>query len=356
MTRARRLRLAAAIAAGVGAILAPAAAGACGGFYAEQVEVAPDQEIVVVHRAGLETYVFRPRFCGVAADFGVILPIPATLASSPALAADTLYDELDRYTAPTVVEVCRSSGGVGCGADEDGINDAPNGDFGTGVDVVDRGKVGIFTWTLLQATSASAFTDWLTANGYPYDASGDAAYAHYVQAGWYFVAFQVSADASAPPAGMRLCGDLGPIQLSFAAPAPVIPARITSVNAAGAPAPTWRIAVVAATDQEVAYGGSFTDTLYFAGTLSQAQLGGFPALGALSQDGERLTVLDVRFPDGGATADIVLAESTWHADYRSQRKVGKDCGGCEAGGAPMGMAGAAAVLALARALRRRLKR
>lgn len=310
----------------------------------------PDQEIVVLHRGGVETYVFSPRFCGEAADFGVILPIPATLAADPTLADAALFDDLDRYTTPTVEEVCES-GGVSCGAAGDG--GAPPPGFGTGVDVVDRGTVGIFSWTLLQATSSAAFTDWLTVRGFPYDASGDAAYAHYVAEGWYFVAFEVSAGATAPPTGMRLCGDLGPIQLSFASAAPVIPARITNVNAAGAPVPTWRIAVLSASEQSVVAGGSFVGGRYFSGTLRQAELDGYPALKAVALEGERLTVLDVTFPSGGATGDIVLGDSPYPSDFRATRHVYKDCGGCEVGGAPMGMAGAAAVLALSRALGRR---
>lgn len=355
MSRARFRGRAAIVASALVALLAPGAAAACGAFFASEVEVDPDQEIVVMHRGGVETYVFRPRFCGAAADFGVILPIPATLASNPALADAALFDDLARYTEPTVEEVCEG-GSVGCIGGAAGADGPPPPGFGTGVDVIDQGRVGIFSWTLLQATSSAAFTDWLTTKGFPYDASGDAAYAHYVDAGWYFVAFEVSTGAAAPPPGMALCGDLGPIQLSFASPSPVIPARITDVNAVGSPAPRWRIAVLAAGEQRVEPGGSFVGARWFSGTLQQAALDGYPALKAASLEGERLTVLDVAFPGTGATGDILLANAPYPSDFRSVRHVAKDCGGCQAGGAPMGMAGAAAALALLRAGRRGRRR
>ena len=101
---------------GLVAALVPGAALACGGFFAQEVEVAPDQKIIVVHRDGQETYIFRPHFCGAAKDFGVILPIPATLSSDVKLGDSALYDQLDSLTAPESVEVCESNGsGFGCG-------------------------------------------------------------------------------------------------------------------------------------------------------------------------------------------------------------------------------------------------
>lgn len=351
MSRSLEVTTRAALLALAAAALVPGRASPCGAFYGDEVAVDPDQEIVVVHRAGVETYVFMPRFCGEAADFGVILPIPSTLTANPTLANATLFGELEAYTTPSTVEACKPSGGVGCagstGAGDDGTRD----DFGTGADVVDKGRVGIFEWSLVQASSVSAFTDWLAANGLPYDPGVQDAYQHYVSNGWYFVAFKVSADA-APPAGMQLCGDLGPIQLSFAAPAPVVPARIASVNAYAASRPRWRIFVVAGTQQRVTADTDYSDALYFSGTLADAELAHFGELAALSEDGERLTAIDVDFFSQYGPTDITFEVDPSPADFRSTLTRYKDCGGCEAGGTPSGFAGAAAALALLRALRR----
>ncbi len=259
----RALTVAALLAAPIAA-LAPRPAVACGAFYGDQVEVNPDQKIVVVHRGGVETYVFSPRFCGAATSFGVILPIPSTLTVNPTLANAALFDQLDRYTAPTIQKVCAPSGGAGCGAGAKSGDGASPPGFGTGVDVVDGGRVGIFDWTLVQATSVGAFTDWLTVNGFPYDPNNTDAYQQYVTDGWYFVAFKVSSSAVLTP-GMRLCGDLGPIQLSFAAAFPVVPARIAGVNAVSYTRPTWRIFAIAAAQHRLPATAPFQPTLYFSG-------------------------------------------------------------------------------------------
>jgi len=309
---ARRLGRIAALAA----LLVPGPALPCGGFFASAVEVAPTQKIVVVHRAGVERYVFRPHFCGSARDFGVILPIPSALASAPALADNALYDELDAYTAPRAEEACLHAIGGGCGAGAGAPGDAgvPPPD----VNVVDRGRVGLFDWVLLQAQTAAAFTDWLDANGFPHGPEGAAAFEPYVTRGWYFVAFKVTADAVPPPAGKKLCGDLGPIELSFAAPRPVVPARIAGVNQANGASPIWRLFVVAPTQQRLDAGSAgFGPLAHFQGPLRQSDLGAHPALRAASQDGEWLTALDVQFPASGVTSDIGLEDDPRPVAYRS---------------------------------------
>jgi len=312
----------------VAALLAPAAALACGAFYASNVEVASDQKIVVAHRGGVETYTFRPHFCGTAKDFGVILPIPSTLSSNPVLADNALFDQLDTFTAPTKVEVCEQPS-VGCGSKLGGVNDS--GDAGTqDVNVINRGTVGIFDYVLLQATSAAAFTDWLDTNGYPRGANGSDAYASYVAKGWYFVAFKVTADTAAPAAGKKLCGDLGPIQLSFATAKPVVPARIASVNNSSG---TWRLFLVTGNQQRVDSSSTgVSSTLFFSQTLRQSELGAYGALAGASRDGERLTVLDATFIPGATGTDIGLEDDAAQADFRSQVTVYKSCPGkCETG-------------------------
>jgi hypothetical protein len=40
---------------------------------------------------GTETYVFQPRFCGSAQQFGLILPVPAKLSAQPALSKAEVF-------------------------------------------------------------------------------------------------------------------------------------------------------------------------------------------------------------------------------------------------------------------------
>jgi uncharacterized protein (TIGR03382 family) len=348
----RAVRVAALLALAAAASLLPRATSACGGFYGTNVEVSPDQAIAVAHRAGQETYVFSPRFCGVASEFGVILPIPAPLSTAPVLGDAALFVELDRLSEPTTVEVCEPSGFSCMGATAGAAKDGPvDEDFGSGVDVVDQGRVGDFTFSVVQATTASAFTDWLTANGFPYDAALDPVYQSYVDQGWYFVAFKVTTDAGALLPGQRLCGDLGPLQLQFPSAAPYVPARITSVNEGGS-LPRWRVWVVAAAQQRLTAASAFWTDLYFSGALAHAGLTDYPALRALSQDGERLTGITVRFPWGGAQTDLGFEDDPFPQDFRAELQVLRDCGGCEAGGSSTFLAWAVAGLAVLRARRR----
>ncbi len=332
--RTLSLILAAALAA------APSAAFACGGFFAQSVEVSPEQTILVSFRSGVETYVLRPHFCGEAKDFGVILPIPTALVSAPALADDAIYGDLESYTAPEVVEVCKpSSPAMGCGGTRSVGAMPPDAIDGGArpVNVVDRGRVGAFEYVLLQATTANAFTDWLDQNGFPHGTS-TAAYDGYVAKQWYFVAFKVSADTGAPPAGMKLCGDLGPIQLSFNAAEPVVPARIAQVNSStGA---KWRVALVAADPMQLrpqqlsGTSMALTGERYFAGAVDPAAMSAQPALAGFVREGERLTVLDVRFPYGAGPADdLIFERSSDASDFRTVKNVPKDCTfGCVSGG------------------------
>jgi hypothetical protein len=318
---------------GLVAALGPAAALPCGGFYAQNVEVSPAQKIILTHRGGVETYTFRPHFCGVAKDFGVILPIPATLASNPELANDALFGELDTFTIPEPVEVCEPTGpAIGCGSKAGAMGANGDGtDGGQGVNVVDKGKVGIFDYVLVQATTTADFTSWLDQNGFPHDPSGTPAFDYYVTKGWYFVAFKVTADTALPPAGKKLCGDLGPISLSFATAQPVIPARIAAVNA-GNGTPTWRIFTIAGKQQKISDPTSvFSSSRYFSKTLKQSELGSFSALAAASQDGERLTALDVSFGLAAVNSDLDLADDPAQADFRTKQNVYKTCTGCATG-------------------------
>jgi len=56
--------------------------------------------------------------------------------------------------------------------------------------VVASGQVGFLDWVELKADTESSFTDWLTANGYPYSTASADVFSYYVQKGWYFVAFR----------------------------------------------------------------------------------------------------------------------------------------------------------------------
>jgi hypothetical protein len=311
---------------------------ACGGGFGQQVTINPAQTIVVAERDGEETYVFQPKFCGADSEFGLILPVPAVLTSNPTLTDASLYSQLAAVTVPRVetVEVC-SQGGLLGGASKGGVEvDGAHGYTSNGgVNVIDQGSVGIFTWTLLKADSVANFTDWLDARQFPYPTSAPSVFDHYVQGGWYFVAFQVTASATAPQAGMRICGDFGPIKLSFPSSQPVIPARMAT---AGDSTSTfyWRLFTVAAHQMTLSdagpASGQVVATPRFAGALTASDLAQNPIVGSIATAGEWLTEFDLTFAARNLTEDITLIAPAKDQAYRRVIYVDKevDCGvfGC----------------------------
>ena len=281
----------------------------CGGGFGDGLHVDPSQKIVLVHKAGNETYVFSPHFCGRAAQFGLVLPVPDKLSLSPSLGDSKLIGEIEAVTAPTIQKQthCRSSASKGGGA-AGGVGDAG------GVNVVDKGQVGVFDWVLLKADTPQAFTDWLDANTFPYDASSQPLFDHYVQKGWYFIAFKVTADTKAPPPGSELCGDFGPIALSFPSPSLVVPARIAVAGADPSASFRWRIFVIA--DKQVRTSVGFTQELRFSGTLTAQDIGTRPALGKIAAEGDRLTEIETSFYGSQLSGDIAFETEPNQADFR----------------------------------------
>lgn len=294
------------------AMLVAAPAVPCGGGFGEELEINPSQTIILRHVDGQETYVFNPNFCGAAAEFGLILPVPSELSATPSLTDIGLYAQLDDLIAPEVVEeeACRSKRGMDAGDDNSRSDTA-----GGGVDVVDSGQVGIFDWTLLQADAVEAFTDWLDVNQYPYEDTSVEHFTHYVEQSWYFIAFKVTAAEAAPTDGSLLCGTFGPIQLAFPAAEPVVPARIAAAGSAEYEGLYWQIHVFAATPVAVSSNVDW-NKLRYAGVLTDAQAREFPAVAAFSKIGEQLTTIDVRFNGSVIEEDLTFSAGDGPTSFR----------------------------------------
>jgi hypothetical protein len=131
-----------------------------------------------------------------------------------------------------------------------------------------------------------------------------------------------------------LCGDFGPIQLSFQTSQAVIPARIA---AAGDTQSVfyWRVFTVSSHELNAATGSNsapVTQTLRFAGALSANDLAQEHAVATIGSAGEWLTELDLNFYAGNLTQDIWLDQSSVDTAYRRTEYVEKEvtCGviGC----------------------------
>jgi hypothetical protein len=301
-------------------LLAASEARPCGGAFGANVTLDPVQQIIVSYRDGVETYVFNPHFCGQSNTFGLILPVPATLTQNPALGQTQTYKDLATVAAPTYVDQtqCASRGTTGGSAS---ASMGGSSGISNGTTVIQRGQVGIFDWALLQATSTTAFTDWLTANGFPYQSSAQSAFSSYVSSGWYFVAFKVSAgDTGAGGAGSvatttgtsnaTICGDFGPIALAFpSATQPVVPARIAAVSSNQL---TWTLFTLASQELMIR---DFSSTLMYSGPIGDSEMSTYPSLAPVARSGDRLTELQVSLT-AATTTDIVLVPHPNPSDYR----------------------------------------
>ena len=297
------------------AMVAPAAF-PCGAPFGNGINVDPKQDIVIVHKNDVETYVFQPRFCGTATEFGLILPVPSKLSSAPALSKATVFSQLDSLSLPTyqTQTVCGRGGTTGSTGAAIGLS-SPNG----GTTVVSSGSVGFMDYSQLKADTVASFTDWLTSNGYPYDSLATDAFSYYVEKGWYFVAFKVS--QGTVPSGTTVCKDLGPVKLSFPSTAPVVPTRMATArnrDASGALAYasnfSWRIFGIADGGQQIGFsdGANSQRVLGFSGLLTDANL---PDLDGLAVAGDRMDRLTITFAYGSTQPDIGLTKVTGQ-DYR----------------------------------------
>jgi hypothetical protein len=296
------------------ALVAPAAL-PCGAPFGNGINVDPRQDIVVVHKNGTETYVFQPRFCGSAKEFGLILPVPAKLAAQPALSKAEVFTKLVEVSQPQIVytTACANRGGPG---------DAGAGNWGSGggsgTTVVSSGTVGFMDYAQIETSSVGALTTWLTSNGYPYDALATSAFDYYVQKGWLFVTFKVN---QGDFAGTTTCKDLGPVKLSFPTSIPVVPTRMatartrdTSGALSYATNFSWRVFGITEGSQEIGFatGADYVRAFNFSGLLDSAAVG---ALDGLAVAGDRATKLTVTFNYGSTDPDIALRLATGQ-DYR----------------------------------------
>jgi hypothetical protein len=315
--------------------LAAETAFACGAPFGSGITVDPKQDIIIGHKDGIETYVFQPRFCGAATDFGLVLPIPGRLAEIPALVEQAVFTQVDTLTQPKVTtkKQCKPSGDSKSAGGSDGRNG--------GVSVTASGQVGFLDWAELKADTESALTAWLTTNGFPYDSPAVPVFQYYAQKGWYFLAFKINLQALG---ASSVCKALGPVKVVFPSAEPVVPSRM---GAAGKPQNstggtyagfTWRIFGITPGDRQLTFAGgtAYNRVLGYSGLIGVADA---QAMSGLAVAGDRLTRLNLTFSNSD-TVDVGLALAAGKDFREEQEKVEyEDClFGC-AFGASKGSAG-----------------
>jgi hypothetical protein len=219
-------------------------AAACGGFFCSQaqpVNQAAERIIFADNGDGTITAVIQILYEGPSENFSWLLPIGSVPEGDElGVASDIAFTRLQLATNPqfnlnTVVEgTCKSSGN-----DNDGsaraVNPAsapdspPFADQESGeINVEASGVVGSFEWTVISvdpgvADPAAPAAEWLTQNGYDIPPGGTALIGPYLADGMYLLALRLTKGSDT--------GSIRPIQITYAADAPMIPIKLTAVAA-----------------------------------------------------------------------------------------------------------------------------
>jgi hypothetical protein len=224
------------------ALLAPAPAEACGGFFcsaSNPVNQAAERIVFARNGDGTVTAVIEIQYQGPSESFSWLLPISSVpMGDQIAVASNAAFQRLQQATNPQYNLTVRVEGEC------DGENDsAPslNGGFnlgptasadspgaGRGVTVEAQGVVGSFEWTVISLDAglespADAAVLWLGENGYDVPPGAPGLLGPYLDDGLYLLALKLKKGADA--------GSIRPIVLTYDAEKPMIPIKLTAVAA-----------------------------------------------------------------------------------------------------------------------------
>jgi hypothetical protein len=218
-------------------------AAACGGFFCSQaqpVNQAAERIIFADNGDGTITAVIQILYEGPSENFSWLLPIGSVPEGDElGVASDIAFTRLQLATNPqfnlnTVVEgTCKSSGNDNDGSARSVVPAsaeavAEREDSGGSVNVEAAGVVGSFEWTVISvdagvADPAAPAAEWLTRNGYDIPPGGTALIGPYLADGMYLLALRLTKGSDT--------GSIRPIQITYAADAPMIPIKLTAVAA-----------------------------------------------------------------------------------------------------------------------------
>lgn len=239
------------------------------------------------------------------ADTGLLVPTPTPATVS--LGDASIFDALDRQTAPVVETV------------EDWWGSQDDGSAGAAPEVLSEVDLGPIQAVTLAASDAAGLQAWLTANGYGIDPAVQALLGDYIARGWSFAALKLTGEEP-------LTGALDPVRFEFATTEPVYPLLLS--QAATTPQ-TVRLYLfgddgMQATFPDDTVAGSVT----WAGPVDVPALTGF---------GEYLTVIEAYFADPATqiTGDLALTSTGTRDDYAPVVTRTKYV---EIGGIPLGLA------------------
>jgi Uncharacterized protein conserved in bacteria (DUF2330) len=225
-----------------------------------------DQTVILLWDAATKTehFIRKATFKSAADDFGFLIPTP----SKPELAesGNEAFPTLQKLTEPEVQKIPRPSGG-GCRCADVKKGSAGPKRAADAVYILDEKLVAGFHAVVLEATSATALTDWLRDHGYAYSPEIAIWAKPYVDAGWKVTALRV-----AKSSGERTEKDVaaGALRMSFHTDRPLFPYRepdpTTAAPAVGASHRLLRIYFLA----EARYRGEMTKDAQWTGRTAWA--------------------------------------------------------------------------------------
>jgi Uncharacterized protein conserved in bacteria (DUF2330) len=224
---------------GLGGLLAPSPAAACGGFFCQAtnpVNQAAERIIFAKEELGKVTAVIEIKYQGPSQNFSWLLPVSG-VPEKIGLASTSAFDLLQGQTNPqynltvSVEGTCASNrlaSGGNTAVPGVSLGGEASGDDHGGVTVEASGVVGAFEWTVISldaslAEPAEAAVKWLKENGYDVPQGAPGLLGPYLADGLNLLALKLKKGAST--------GSIRPIVLTYDSEQPMIPIKLTAVAA-----------------------------------------------------------------------------------------------------------------------------
>ena len=211
-------------------LLAPTPAQACGGTFCDggpnpmPVDQTGEDILFVIDGDEIEAHV-RIQYEGEASRFAWVVPVQSVPSIS--VGSELLFQALGNGSRRTYN--LQRTFEDGCAGDGDGDGDSgggfvPTADMGSGgPDVVFEDTVGAFEVVVLQGGTAEEVVDWLDQNGYQQDPKSEPILQEYLDEGFLFAAFKLTAGAEVD--------EIHPIAIRYQGDEPCIPLRLTRIAA-----------------------------------------------------------------------------------------------------------------------------
>lgn len=202
----------------------PAVACACGALVDNTDSHVTGETSLLTWNSGHETITMMMKMASSAPDAAWIMPAPE--GTDVTLGSDTPFTALATDSQPRVEHVKDWTPTLS-GLDRIGHNGARAGDSenSAGVEVESTTVLGPYQVVTLSGNDASAVNDWLIDNGYPDRSDLITPFQGYLDQGWRILAVKLVPQNP----DEEFDGTLPPMNLSFDAPEPVYPIRLSSM-------------------------------------------------------------------------------------------------------------------------------